>query len=127
MRGNLSNKNNNTTHPIKIINKKQQLLLKPFSEGGELTESEGSRLVAALQAVFSSSFSIVNNPLDIDVADAGTQLTNDPILVLNSLSIKNLLEALEILRTHLRSVDTVFKFKIWQSSVAMLPNRVCEI
>jgi hypothetical protein len=55
-----------------------QLLFRPrkslsltLSRGNELDEADKSRLVAALQAVFCSSFPHVTSPMDIDTSSVG--------------------------------------------------------
>jgi hypothetical protein len=80
-----------------ILDCVQRLL--PCVNGGRLDQRDHCRLVAALQAVFCSSFPQVTSPMDHHgVTDLG------------------------LLKAHLLCLDAVFKFDTWQTSVCSVPS-----
>lgn len=73
--------------------------LLPCVNAGRLDQRDHCRLVAALQAVFCSSFPQVTSPMDHHGATD-----------------------LSLLKTHLQCLDAVFKFDTWQTSVCSVPS-----
>lgn len=99
------------------------------TKGEGLDENDRSRLVAALQAAFSSSFPLVTSPMNMTLTDK-----RGLICLLDSYAPFRLMVCcssspsdMDILRTHLHILGEVFKFEIWQSSVfsSSAGDRVC--
>lgn len=77
------------------IQEKLEKLLYCLPDTNELDARDQSRLVAALQAVFSSSFPQVTSPMDMY---SGSNKSDRALL-----------------SAHLRSLDAIFKFDLWQT------------